>query len=178
MPTHAAGPTRPCPTPEVTPLVSLSATARFRYAMVGCATAVVIGVGFTAAGFHQRSAAVDPSPRAESAPLQLQPAPSSASGVSLLDGLDAVPTPSPTPSSAAPTSKAPVKATTAPVRTTKPTKKPSGGGGSGSSGLPATSQKVLTAVPRRGRHRPPVQRPGRVLDVRRREHRVRLVRLG
>jgi uncharacterized protein YkwD len=111
--------------------------------MVGCATAVVIGVAFTAAGLHQRSSGADPSPRAASAPLQLRPAPSAA-GVNLLDAIDA-PTPSlssPAPTSA-PASKAPVK-TTAPVRTTKPTKKPSGGGGSSS--LPVTSQKVLSAV--------------------------------
>ncbi len=125
--------------------MSLSATARFRYAMVGCATAVVIGVAFTAAGLHQRTSGVDPSPRAATAPLQLQPSPTGAGGT-LLD--DAVDIPTPSPSSAAPSStpasKAPVKTTKAPVKTTSPTKKPSGGGGSSS--LPVTSQTVLTAV--------------------------------
>ncbi len=124
--------------------MSLSATARFRYAMAGGATAVVIGVAFTATGLHQRSSGADPSPGAVSAPLQLLATPSPA-GVSPLDAIDA---PTPSPSSVVPTSApastAPARRTTAPVPTTKPPKKPSGGGGGSS--LPGTSQNVLDAV--------------------------------
>jgi uncharacterized protein YkwD len=126
----------------VTTLVSLSATARFRYALVGCATAVVIGVGFTAAGLHQRSSGVDPSPRAADAPLTAATAAGDTAGL-LDDAVSSDPTPIPSPSVSTPVSKAPTKAPTkAPVKTTKPTKKPSGGGGS----VPATSDKVLNAV--------------------------------
>lgn len=136
---------RPCPTPEVTSPVSLSATARYRYALVGCATAVVIGVGFTAAGLHQRSSGDDPSLRSADAPLAA-PAPTGTSA-GLLDAVvSADPTlpaspsasPSPSPSASRPASK---PATKAPVRTTKPTKKPSGGGS-----VPVTGDKVLDAV--------------------------------
>jgi uncharacterized protein YkwD len=48
--------------------VSKNAADRFRYAIVGGATAVVIGVGFTAFGLHQR-AADGQSPRSADAPL-------------------------------------------------------------------------------------------------------------
>jgi uncharacterized protein YkwD len=143
MPTHAAGPNDPAvPTPEVTPLVSLSATARYRYAMVGCATAVVIGIGFTAAGLHQRSTGDDPSPRSADA-LLVAPAPSEQATPGLLDNaLSADPSvpPSPTASPSPSVSKAPVKQTKAPVKTTKPTRKPSGGS------APATDDKVINAV--------------------------------
>jgi uncharacterized protein YkwD len=131
--------------------VSMNAADRFRYALVGGATAVVIGVGFTAVGLHQR-AADGPSPRAAGAPQVAAP-PDAGNGAGtggLLDDAasattDADITPSTLPvSPSAPASKAsaprvPASPKPKPRRTTSPTKKPA-------TSAPGTTNAILTAV--------------------------------
>src|ERR1700752_3659482 len=101
----------------------MSAAARFRYAIVAGATAVVIGIGFTAAGFARRGAE-SPSPRSADAPLAAV-APSDQSGDLLDDataGADASPSTPPTSPSASATSPAPARTSSRPRprRTTPP----------------------------------------------------------
>jgi uncharacterized protein YkwD len=139
------------PTPEVTPPVSMNAADRFRFALVGGTTAVVIGVGFTAIGLHQR-AADDPSPRSAGVPLVAAAPPDAGAGAGTGGLLDdaasattgaAAPTILPkSPSAAAPKASTSHVATSAkpkPHRTTSPTKKPA-------TSTPGTSSAILTAV--------------------------------
>ena len=147
-PPHATG--RPhgpvVPTPE-DPLVSMNAADRFRLAVAGGATAVVIGVGFTAFGLHQRASS--PSPRSADAPL-VAVAPSPAGTNGLLDGAGSgttgptispsvLPTsPSPSATSAAPVASAsskPAPVKPKPRKTTSAPKKPT-----------ATGSAILDAV--------------------------------
>jgi uncharacterized protein YkwD len=111
--------------------------ARFRYTLVAGATAIVIGVGFTAAGLH-RQVGDRPSPRSAGVPLVTVEPPDPAPTANLLDDAVAA-TGSPTPIKAPPTSRKPSPRATgakpAPSRTTT-TKKPP----------PTTSAAILTAV--------------------------------
>jgi uncharacterized protein YkwD len=127
----------------------MNAAARFRYALVAGATTVVIGVGFTVAGFHQRAAA-----GASHVPPVAAAAPDAGAGAGtggLLDeaasattGTDATPsTPPASPSaSATPAARRTTSAKPKPRRTTpSPTKKPAA-----STPPPVTSSAVLNAV--------------------------------
>jgi uncharacterized protein YkwD len=132
--------------PEVTPLVPMNAAARFRYAIVAGATAVVIGTGFTVVGFHGL-AGDDPSPRSADVPLVAAAPPDAGTGAGtggLLDdaasattGVPGTPSPSPstppTPTVRKTSSKPKPRKTTSP-----PTKKPAI--------PPATSSAILNAV--------------------------------
>ena len=125
----------------------MNAAARFRYALAAGATTVVIGVGFAAAGFHQRAVdgASDVPPAAGAGGLLDEAA-------SATTGADAAPstppagpsastppvaTPATTPATRKPTSPKPKPRKTTPP----PVKKPAI-----SAPPPVTSSAVLTAV--------------------------------
>jgi uncharacterized protein YkwD len=149
------GPTTPAVlTPEVTPLVSMSASARFRYAMVAGATAVVIGAGFTTVGLHQR-AGDQPSPRSADAPLAAAAPPGAATDDLLDDAASAGAAPDPAsstlPPSPAPTS-APASRSSSRPATVKPkpparrSSAPASRKPASNSARPSTSSAILTAV--------------------------------
>jgi uncharacterized protein YkwD len=134
--------------PEVTPPVSMTA-ARFRYAMVAGATAVVIGAGFTAVGLHQR-AGVDPSPRSADLPLAAAAPPGS--GDLLDDAATATTGPETAPSAPA-TSLSPSPSTPRPSTSSrsasakpKPPVRRSSAPASRKPAAPATGSTILDAV--------------------------------
>jgi uncharacterized protein YkwD len=109
--------------PEVTEPVSISAR-QFRYTLVAGATAVVIGVGFTVAGFQGQGDAASPVGASGDAPLVVAKPPAYAGapgGDLLLD--DAASTAPPEPPSASPTTK-PTTTRPAPPKTKPTTTKP------------------------------------------------------
>jgi uncharacterized protein YkwD len=125
--------------------VSLSSAARFRYTLVGGATAVVIGAGFTAVGLHQHGKDTAVVRAADDAATTA--APNGPGGAILPDpGASSGPSSAPTiaPSSAAPSSAAPRASTKAPVRSrTRATAKPSHTSGGSA---PTTGSAILSAV--------------------------------
>jgi len=126
----------------------MSATARFRYALVGGATAVVIGVGFTAVGLHQRDTG---GPSARSVDVPLAAAPPNADGGGLLDGAASATPGTDTAGSTLPTSPSAVPGISAashrpPAPKPKPHTFTSAAKKSSTLSAPATGSAILDAV--------------------------------
>jgi uncharacterized protein YkwD len=125
----------------------MSAASRLRYTLVAGATAVVIGLGFTAAGFNRRGDDA-PSARAAATPAVLDAAPADPG---LLDdpatatpAASALPTAAPTSASATP--KAPTRTVTSKPATKSAPKPRRTGSNSAPKQAPQTSGSILDQV--------------------------------